>query len=169
MFVAEPAVAWNDVGAAFLLMFGDGNMDDPVQGINDSIDGATRLYIKIRISRGNEDIARADDIGFPEKDDAVAIRVRRRYMDDLDRLVVEVKLFLRREIRVRRPCPAGRGRLLAGRRAHSVEDIDMGDDRCRRRFRFSPGPPVSGFPASAIFLVPTRWSALVGGFIVDPI
>ena len=68
-------MAWNNHRAAFLFIRRYGDVQDEVQSIHHTINAAAVLHVDNGIRRGAEDVTRADDVGPPEKDDAVAIRV----------------------------------------------------------------------------------------------
>ena len=87
-------MAGNDKGPAFLLVFWDGDLDDAIQRIDDAIDAAARLHIKIWIARCVENVARTYHVRAPKIHDAIAVRVRTRRVDDFDTLVVEEEFLL---------------------------------------------------------------------------
>jgi hypothetical protein len=106
----------------------NGDVDQPVQAVDDGVQAAAGLDVDDRIVRQIEQIAGADDVGLAEQHDAVAVGVRGLVHDD-HRLVVEVEALLRRRVGVVRPCRFRRRRLLAGRRGHAAEHVHVRDDR----------------------------------------
>src|SRR5439155_12782052 len=76
--------------------------DDLIEAGDHSRNTASSVEINNRIPDNGENISTADDIRSPKKDDAVAGRVRPRYMNDLDILPVEMKRLPVREY-LRRP------------------------------------------------------------------
>ena len=81
-----------------------------------------------------DDAARDDDVGLAEEDEHVAVARRRRHVNDLDRLVVEVELARAAEERVGRRMPVRQARRRDAQRRVLMRE-DRGALRRRRRAR----------------------------------
>ena len=97
-------------------------------GVDLALDAAAALQVDHRVAGLVEDIARSNDIRPAEHHHHVAVGVRGRLVQQLDRLVVDVHVLLRDKERRGRPRATGVGDDLAGRRAHPAEDVLVGDD-----------------------------------------
>jgi hypothetical protein len=80
-----------------------------------------------RIVGGSEEVAGADDVGLAEKDDAVAVGVGVREVDDLNTFAIEEDVFFIADECIRGPRFGCNG-IRALRRAHAVEDVLVGND-----------------------------------------
>jgi len=68
--------------------------DIQLQAIDNSLNAPAFLQIDDGVAGGHKNVARAHDIGTPEKDNAVAIGVRRRGMNDFNAFLIGIQ-FLR--------------------------------------------------------------------------
>src|SRR5260370_899313 len=87
-FVAQPAMAGNYHGSAFLLRGGNGQIENPVQRVDHALETPPALQIDSRIGDRIEHVAGAHHVGAAEEDDAVAVTMGRRLVQHLHSLVV---------------------------------------------------------------------------------
>src|SRR5215472_5342081 len=91
--VAEPSVAWNDVGSTLLLVRWNGQLNNVIQAGDNSLDAAASLQIDHGIVVDVKKVARAYYIGTPEKDDRIAICMRPRFVVKDDCFSIEEELL----------------------------------------------------------------------------
>src|SRR3989304_4128804 len=94
----------NDISAALTLVLGYGQVEELVQSIDRTLEGASAFGVDTRISVDRENVTGADHIGVTEIDDGVTIRMRRRNVNQFNPLTVKesIPLVFRRVVR-----PAG--------------------------------------------------------------
>ncbi len=120
----------DDQRAVFLQIRGNGDVDDLVQGSDDTLDVPAMRQIDDRIAVRDEQVTRADHVRLAEEHHRVTVGVRIRNVDDLHAFVVEIDVPLGCRVRLRRP-RALRGRLvLAVGAAHVIQHCLEGDDLC---------------------------------------
>src|SRR5215813_1445780 len=115
--VAKPAVAGNHYCAALLGFSRDGQIENAIQPIYNSLKAPSPRQIDHRIAIGVHDVARGDHVGTPEEDYAVAVSVRRGRMMQLDRFAVEEQLVAAADVCLGRP---GFGRIIFHARGHRI-------------------------------------------------
>src|SRR5438034_3837761 len=128
--VAKPSMAGDDHCAPFHVLGRNRHLPQAVQSLDHSLKTAPVLQVDDGIFGGIENIARADDVGTPEKYDAVAVRGR-RLMEYLDRFTVKREVLLRHRIRIVGPGFFRYARFGVGI-AHPVEKRIEGDDENAR-------------------------------------
>ena len=94
LLVGQAAVTGDHHRAAFVDVARDGDVHDRVQRVDVAIDGAAVGRVDERIHHGREQIAGGEHVCLAEEDEAVAVGVRVRLVDDLHRLTVEQELAL---------------------------------------------------------------------------
>ena len=110
------------------MVFGNGQVQQPIQSVDDPLQTAAVREVDRRIAIGDVNIAGADHIGTAEIDHGVAVGMRGGLMQQLDRLAVEVQILAAAEVGI-----AGlrnEGNLgLAGRRIdHALEHVIVRQD-----------------------------------------
>src|SRR5262249_33146156 len=95
----KPSMAWDDHRATFHVVGGYGHLSQAVQALEHSLQASSAFQVDDGVFRRIENVARADGIRAPEKDDAVAIRSP-RLMKYLHGFTVEIEVLLRHRIRV---------------------------------------------------------------------
>ena len=90
MFIGQITVARNDHRAALSFVLENGPIQDVVQRVDLALNAAAVFDIDERKLRGVEDIARDDNVGLTEVNDAVAIGDRVRLVKNLDGVSVVV-------------------------------------------------------------------------------
>src|SRR5438093_10196130 len=91
-------MAGNDHRAAFHVVGRNRHLSQAIQSVDHTLKTASLVQVDDGIFGGIENIARADDIGAPEKYNAVAVP-RPRLMEYLDRFTVTGEVLPRHRIR----------------------------------------------------------------------
>src|SRR5438552_16597181 len=128
--VTKPSMPGDDHRAPFHVVGRNRHLSQAVQSLDHSLKTPSVLQVDDGVFRGIENIARADDVGTPEKYDAVAVRGR-RLMEYLDRFTVKVEVLLGNRIRVVWPGSFRYGRFAVGI-AHPVQNRAKGNDENAR-------------------------------------
>src|SRR6058998_4050464 len=87
--VAEPAMSGNDHGSAFCSELGNGQIQNPVEPVDDALNVSTSLDVNDRIAIGSENVAGRDHVVAPEVNETIAVRVGRWLMQNENALAVE--------------------------------------------------------------------------------
>src|SRR5437016_4151569 len=129
VLVTNSAVAGNDQRPALFLVFIHGLIQNGVQCLDKSLNGASIFDVDDRILSRGEQVARHDHIGPAEVHEAVAVGDGIGRPKHFHGFVVVILPPAALKERLARPTARWRRRQLAGRRAHAVQHIVMSNDR----------------------------------------
>src|SRR6202044_546935 len=87
--VADAAVAGNHECAAFGAEFSYGEIENMIQAVYHALQATAVGEIDDGVTRGEKNIARADDIRGPKKHDAIAVGMSGGFMENLDPFAIE--------------------------------------------------------------------------------
>src|SRR5215469_2790706 len=143
--IADAAVARNDQRALLAghdRPGGNGRIDELLQGRDFTLNAAALRDIDYGESRRIQDVAGHDNIGAAKENHRIAIRVRRRLMEDFNALAVEVHILARLIEGFRWPGGSRKWRRLPAGAADSFQDLFGGKDRrsASQEIRGNAGP-----------------------------
>src|SRR5438105_5656961 len=128
--VTESSMAGDDHRAPFHMVGRNRHLPQAVQSLEHSLKAPSVLQVDDGVFRGIENIARADHIGAPKKNDAVTVGGR-RLMKYLDRFTVKIKVLLGHRICVVWPGFFRDGNDAIGS-AHPFQNRAKGNDKDAR-------------------------------------
>jgi hypothetical protein len=123
-------MARNDLRAAFGELLRDDQIDQLVQRLDDPVDVTAAREVDAWIARGHVHIACADHVGAAKEHQRVAVGVRARHVNQLDRFAVEIHVLAILEERVRGPRGERKRRLARLGCAQRVQDVLVRHDEC---------------------------------------